>query len=179
MLKNAPTTYGSIGKLLHWSIALLIIGLISLGLYMTSLEGSDQKWSLYGLHKSFGMIVLVLVTAQVLWRILNIKPELPHSMPAWQKTASKLTHLGLYGFMVVYPLSGFLMSVMGGRAVEIFGILQIPAFTDGKTDFANSAHTIHVNLTYFAIGLISFHTLAALYHHFVVKDDVLKRMLRG
>lgn len=177
MLKNTQTTYGSVNKLLHWSIGLLIIGIIGLGLYMTSMDKSDFKWELYGLHKSFGMVVLVLVVARVLWRFLNVTPDLPASMPQWQKTASKLTHYGLYLFMVVYPFSGFLMSVMGGRGVDVFSFIHVPAFTDGKTDFASNAHYIHVNLTYFAIGLISFHILAALYHHFVVKDDVLKRMI--
>jgi cytochrome b561 len=177
MFKNTTTTYGTVNKFLHWSIGLLIIAMVAVGMYMTSMEGSDQKWYIYGLHKSFGIVVLVLVFARVLWRLVNITPDLPASMPDWQKKASKLTHYALYLIMVVYPVSGFLMSVMAGRYIEVFGMFTIPFFTEEKTATASAAHWMHVNLTYVAIGLISFHVFAALYHHFFVKDDVLRRMI--
>lgn len=176
MLRNTAQSYGSVSKLLHWSIGLLIITLLGVGIYMTGLPDSDQKWSMYGLHKSFGMVVFLLVGVKVVWHFMTVKPELPKTMPSWQVKLTKFVHLVLLGFMVLYPLSGLLMSIMGGYPVDVFGVLHVPAFAE-KYAFAGVAHKFHVFMPNVAIAFIALHTVAALYHHFIVKDDVLKRMI--
>lgn len=178
MLQNTSQTYGTVSKFLHWSIGLLIMTLLGVGLYMTDLPDGDQKWSIYGVHKSFGMVVFLLVGIKVVWHFVTVKPQLPATMPMWQVKLSKVVHFALLLFMGLYPLSGLSMSLMGGYAVDIFGLIHIPAFSE-KYAFAGVAHKFHVTMPFVVIGLIVLHTVGALYHHFFVKDNILKRMTWG
>lgn len=177
MIKNTTQSYGAVSKFLHWTMALLIIMLLAMGLFMTDLPDSDDKWSLYDLHKSFGMVVFALVLFRIIWRYVSPAPHPLQSLPDWQKKISRASHYGLMLFLVLFPLTGLIMSIMGGYPVKVFGLFQIPALTTGQTGIAGAAHAVHVWMPFFAIALISVHFLAAMYHQFYVKDDVLKRMI--
>lgn len=176
MLKNNEQSYGWLARLLHWVTALLIIGLVAVGTYMTDLPDGDSKWNLYGLHKEFGVLALVLVTLRFGWKLSNIAPVLPSSMPGWQILASKATHHFLYLLMFVSPVTGVVMSIYGGHDISIFGIATIQNV--GKiSSISAPSHWLHVSLGSVWIALIIMHASAALYHHFIQKDNILKRML--
>lgn len=177
MIKNTENKYGSIAKLLHWSIGLLIIGLIGVGFYMTDLPPSDSKWFVYGMHKATGMVVLTLVTIRVLWRYMGSSPDLPDGMPLWQQKAARWTHYALYSMMVIMPLSGMVMSLMTDHPIDMFGLFTIPAIAKEPGILAGVSYLMHTYVPYILIAIISLHFAAALYHHFVRKDDVLRRML--
>ena len=85
MLKNTLSSYGLITKLFHWFIGIAIVGLLVIGFIMVSMLPSADKWQLYSMHKATGVLVLFLVSLRVLWRLINVKLELPADLPLWQK----------------------------------------------------------------------------------------------
>ncbi len=177
MITNTHTKYGTLSKTFHWLIATLIFTLIGAGLYMVELPKGTYKGQIYALHKATGIVVLTLVTLRLLWRWRTITPTLPTDLSIWQKKAAHLTHGALYVLMFAGPLSGLTMSLCGGHAISFYGLFTIPPIAHGPSIIAHIAHDIHAALVYFWLVLLVAHIGAALYHHYVRRDDVLKRML--
>ncbi|STX28113.1 cytochrome b561 transmembrane protein [Legionella beliardensis] len=174
-LKNTTTRYGLVAITLHWLLALIVITLLCVGLYMTSLKTSPEKLKLYGLHKEFGIVVLTLVIIRVLWRFFNITPKL--TIPRWERNAALAVHWTLYILMLAMPLTGWLMSSAAGFPVSFFGLFTLPnliAPNDYLRDFFAQTHEVLSNVL---IALIVLHLFAALKHHFYDKDDTIRRML--
>ena len=176
-LKNTLSSYGAVSKALHWLMGITFIHLIGVGLWMSDLESSDLKWFVYGLHKSLGVTILALVALRLIWRLINSVPRMPVDTTKWERNAARLVHFGLYALMFAMPISGWIMSSAGGHAVTFFDLFQLPAIVEKSKELGNLAWNAHGYLGYVAIALIVLHTIAALYHHFIRKDDVLTRML--
>lgn len=177
LIKNTTTQYGIVAKSIHWLMALIIIGMLVLGLYMSDLPISELKLQLYGIHKEFGLLILLLVMFRITWRIGNIVPLLPNTIPAWQKFAANAVHWMLYGFMFAMPITGWLMTSAAGLPPSFFGLFVLPALLAPNPDLMNVFIQIHTWLAYGLIVTFCGHAGAALMHHFINKDDVLKRML--
>lgn len=178
MLKNTSSSYGLITRLFHWLISVAMITMIIVGFTMTSMAPSDDKWQLYGLHKASGVLVLALVFFRLLWRIINATVDLPSDLPGWQKLASNLTHYLLYMFMFLMPISGLLMASLGGHDINVFDLFTVSAFVK-NIPVATFFHSIHVISAWGFSGLIALHICAGLYHHFIRRDNILVRMVRG
>ncbi len=177
MLRNTENSYGFIAKLLHWIIALMILGLLMVGFIMESMEPSEQKWQLYGYHKATGFTIFILVTIRIVWRLINIEVLLPQDLPHWQVIVSKITHYLLYLFMFLMPFSGIMMSRLGGHNINVFDLFTIPAAAKNP-ELAGIFHKTHGLAAYGILAFILLHIGAALYHHFIRKDNVLMRMIR-
>jgi cytochrome b561 len=177
-MKNVTNSYGLVAILLHWLMAVLIITMLSLGLYMTSLILSPQKLTLYGWHKALGVCVLLLAVLRVIWRLVHVMPVFPSSMPRWEKRAARATHLALYGFMFMLPLTGWLMSSASGFPVSFFGWFTLPTLIHPNKYLQSFFKMTHAYLAYALIALLCLHVMAALKHHFIDKDDILKRILK-
>jgi cytochrome b561 len=175
--RNTPLRYGYVAVTLHWMMALLVIGMLCLGLYMTGLSASLEKLKLYGLHKSFGVLILMLVTIRLAWRFSSIIPALPSTLATWQKIAAHVSHVALYACLFIMPLSGWLMSVTAGIPVSFFGLFLLPAPFAADHPLHVFFLTLHQWCAFVLIGLICIHIGAALQHHFIYKDTILKRML--
>ena len=178
MLKNTTNTYGSASRLLHWIVGLTIIIMLCVGFYMSSLEPSPEKSEMYGLHKATGVIVLALVTLRFSWRLINIIPGLPKTMHKLEETGYKFGIKLMYILMFLMPSSGILMSLFSGKAIPVYGMFTIPAF-EVNGELATIFHTIHVYSGIALACIISFHAALGLYHHFIVKDRLLMRMIVG
>lgn len=176
LFKNTEEKYGVVHKAIHWIMALIIIGLICVGLYMEGMTDSAEKWQLYGLHKSFGIMIVGFLVLRILWKLFNKSPKLPADMSFMEKAGAHAGHLALYIMMISMAVGGWVMSSAGGYSVAFFGI-PVPAIVDKNPELGQLAHSIHVNGAWVLIALIVLHVAAALYHHFVRKDDVLKRMM--
>ena len=176
MLKNTNSSWGLISKTLHWTIAGLFIYLFYLALTMMNMENGSDKWAMYAEHKQFGVLVGILVLFRVLWKVMSKTPDLPKETPKWQILLVKLTHFVLYAIMIGFPVSGYIMSMSGGHGVMFFGI-ELPNLVGENETIGNIAHSIHVILEYMTYAVVGLHVFAALYHHFIVKDNILKRML--
>ena len=145
---------------------------------MVSLEPSDQKWEIYGLHKATGVIVLTLVTLRLSWRLINIIPDLPKTMPGLQAVGYRFGIKLLYLFMFLMPSSGILMSLFSAKEIPVYGMFTIKAFEANK-DLATIFNTIHVYSGIALACIIGLHATMGLYHHFIVKDRLLMRMIVG
>lgn len=180
-MTSLPTRYGTVAMTLHWLIALAIIGMLTVGKYMVDLPNTGpNKFALYQLHKSFGITVLVLTLVRIGWRVVHPVPALPPGMPAWQRFGAHFSHYGLYALMLAIPLSGWaaVSASTLGIPTLLFGAVELPSLPiapDRDThEFFEGAHELLGDLM---IALLILHVVAALKHHFVDKDTVLRRML--
>lgn len=174
-LKNNSKHFGLVAITLHWLMAILIISLLSVGLYMVTLPIGLQKLKLYGMHKEFGLLVLGLVVIRLAWRLINVTPEL--SLPWYERIAARLMHWALYVLMVAMPISGWLMTSAAGLPPSFFGLFTLPGLIAANQPLLPVLETTHQWIGYTLIAAIVLHTLAALKHHFIDKDDILRRMV--
>ena len=179
MLKNSTQGYGLISIVIHWVVALLVVGLFALGFWMVDLSYySDWYQTAPMLHKSVGVCLFSLMVVRLLWRWVNPKPYPLGSHQAWEKKLVKLGHIVLYCVLFVLMISGYLISTADGRAISIFGWFDLPALFIGLPRQEEFAGDVHKILAWGLIILSAGHALAALKHHFIDKDTTLSRMLR-
>ena len=175
--KNTLSKYGTIAKSFHWVMALLIIGMLCVGFYMTSSEKTLSIIKLYATHKSIGMTILFLAVLRLLWRWMNPVPPLPDTMPKWQHRGAHLSHYALYFLMFAMPVVGWLMSSSVGFGVSVYGWFTLPPLISTHKEWTDSLRLLHWLGSWALAILIGLHALAALYHHFFQHDSVLRRML--
>ena len=178
MLRNTENSYGSVSRLIHWLMAVIVIIMLAVGFTMVNLEPSDQKWQIYGIHKATGLIVLALAILRIIWILLNQAVQVPFDLPQWQRFAAKWNHNFLYILLLVMPASGALMSLVGGNDINFFGAFTIKAIAHNK-EYSKLFWNTHVTSAFLLVAAITVHIFAALYHHFIRKDNVLMRMIRG
>lgn len=173
--------YTNVAIALHWAIALLIVGQVAGGFIMGNLpKGDPLKFTAFQMHKSFGMLILVLTLARIGWRIGHRPPALPASIPSWQQTSARLVQTGLYALMIVLPLLGwaFVSTTTFQVPTYLFGIVPLPHLPLGVDQTrAEQFAELHELGAFAMIGLFALHAGAAFYHHFVVRDGVLASML--
>jgi cytochrome b561 len=205
MTASETQRYTTVAVVLHWLIAASIVGLIAAGWWMTNAaEGlrdlppaerramAPQVQSVYQLHKSMGLTVLVLSLVRLGWRLINPPPALPAGMPAWQKAASSLTHIGFYVLMIGLPLSGWAYVSTGFTedgdpfpvATMWFGLFEVPhipfiaeAAEETRKALAAASFETHEALVYATVALLVLHIGAAIKHHVIDKDGVAARMI--
>lgn len=175
-LKNTSNRYGWVITYLHWVMALIIIGLLVLGLYMVGLPVSLQKLKFFGWHKEFGLLILFLVIFRFAWRMFNITPLLPSDMPRWQKVAAHLLHYSFYGFMVAMPVTGWMMSSAAGAPVSFFGLFVLPDLVQANPSLETTLVIVHKYLGYALMAAIAGHVMATIYHYWAFKDNILRRI---
>ncbi|QYN42183.1 cytochrome b [Gilliamella sp. ESL0443] len=166
--------YSSKQKWIHWTSALLVIMVTMLLLIKVTMSHILGGMAIvYLLHKSFGVLVLILT----IWRIMVIRSQgVPDVLPKdkkLQRILSKSTQGVIYLLLLITPLSGYLMS---GRDLNIFGLISIPAI---DMPYHQMFHSLHLISSYVLAILVIFHVLGALYHYFWVKDKVLQSMLNS
>ena len=165
--------------ILHWLIALMIIGLIVFGVLMTNPE-TPNRFALYQLHKSFGIMVLILSGIRLLWRLTHKPPALPDGMKPFEIIAAKFTHIAFYVIMIGMPLLGWAMVSASPIPIptRIFDIIpwpNMPGITRNEAT-AEFFKMLHHNIGKLTIALIILHIGAALKHQFINKDGLLTRM---
>ena len=175
-MHNMNTTYTPVAKGFHWLMAVLILGALALGLYMHDLPLSPQKLQLYSWHKWMGVTVFVLVWLRLAWRVTHRPPPPPNTLTTRMKRLAYAGHALLYGLMVVIPLSGWLMSSAKGFQTVWFGVVPIPDLIGRDRDMGDLLQAVHKALTVVLMLTLAGHIAAALWHHFVLKDDTLRRI---
>ena len=182
-LFNTRATWGWPAKLLHWLIAVLVVGLLTVGFAMVwFVSDLGAKFQLYQLHKSFGVLVLTLVLIRLLWRQMNAAvPDLPEGLQPWERRAATLTHRGFYVLLVLMPITGWLVASASplGIPTVVFGLFTLPNPVGANAVLEDVMAWVHGGLAVLLLMLLLLHVGAALKHHFVLHDDVLTRMLPG
>ncbi|RLJ65219.1 cytochrome b [Sulfurisoma sediminicola] len=175
---NQPaSSYTRTAILLHWLVAIALVGAFSVGLYMHELPLSPWKLKIYSWHKWAGVTIFLLVLARLAWRATHRPPAAPAGMPAWQDKAAQAVHLLLYALMVAIPLSGWLMSSAKGFQTVYFGVLPLPDLLQKDAALGETLQRIHMLLNFTMAALVAGHAGAAVKHHLIDRDDVLSRML--
>ena len=177
--KNTASRYGSLSIGIHWLMLLLFIavyGCIELRSFYP--KGSDLREALKTWHFILGMLVFVLVWLRLAARLSGPAPDIQPEPANWQQLSAKLMHLALYALMIVMPLSGWLLLSATGKPIPFFG-LELPALIGANKGLASQIKEIHEFLGTAGYYLIGLHAAAALYHHYIMRDNTLTRMLPG
>lgn len=177
MLKNTETTYGSVSKAFHWGIFILVALMLICGFFMEDLPESMQGMT-YMLHKSTGLLILGLMVLRLIWHWMNQVPLFPSAMSSAQRFVARFVHWLFYIILLAMPLDGWIMSTAAGRIPTFYGLVSLPfpGIVPNK-ELANTLADLHEILAYVLLFLILGHTLAALKHHYVDKDNILLRMM--
>jgi len=171
--------YTRTAQALHWLMAVLLVGLVSLGLYMHELPLSPRKLQLYSYHKWAGVTAFLLVLARLAWRATHRPPPLPPGTSPVVRIAANAGHGLLYALMVAIPLSGWLMSSAKGFQTVWFGVLPIPDLLGKDAALGETLRAVHEYLNLTLIALVTGHVVAALKHQFIDRDGLLLRMWPG
>jgi cytochrome b561 len=162
---------------LHWIIFLAIAGMMILGFYVHGLHFSPTRIRLVNYHKWSGVTLFLLVLFRLLWRLSHEPPPLPDTMSRLTRRAALASHRLLYLLMFAIPLSGWLMSSAMGYQTVWFGIVPLPNLVQRSAPLGAHLLELHATLNFVLIILAAGHAGAALKHHFIDHDDVLKRMM--
>lgn len=180
-----PTRYSNVAKFLHWTIAILILGLFVGGKFMTHLPLDTQmRFIIYQVHKSIGFIILGLSLYRLYWRLSHPVPALPEGMTKLEQRIAPITHWLFYGFMILVPLAGWLyVSAIPEDSghyfdTKIFFVIPVFHWPLPKADWlADAFDNAHGALATAMIALVVLHVAAGLKHHYVNRDNTLLRML--
>ncbi len=185
MIFNTLYYWGTPAKLLHWIGAAMILFLYIHGLWI-----GDERPPLPGetagnsgqilLHAAVGITLGLLMAGRYLWRLINKIPMLPAKTPTWEKKLASLAHLGLYVATAIAILAGWLLA--GARnpavAVDLFGFIPVPTIAISADQASiETLDLVHEVAAHLLIAMVVLHVFAALWHHYVQHDGVLKRML--
>lgn len=170
--------YDRVQRLLHWLMAAIILAAVAIGLYCsTQAPGTPVRRALLEVHKSLGMTALVLVVIRVGYRLFAGAPSHGRYLGRLTRLAANSAHLMLYALMVMMPVTGYLFSAAGGYSLPWFGLFQWPRLVPVGKALASTWQYFHdwgADIIYVVLAL---HLAAVAWHHFVMKDDVLARML--
>ncbi len=177
--------YTAVAIFLHWAMALGILALIVIGLAMTHVKLKPfDLFRLYQLHKSIGITILLAAFLRLAWRLMHKPPALPAAMPPAERKAAEATHLLLYFYLFVLPLTGW--AVVSAAVLNVptylYGIIPWPHLPilptlHNKKPVEHVLALTHTYLAWSLIALLVLHIGAALRHHLILRDDILTRML--
>jgi len=160
---------------LHWITLALLVAQFS-SAWLLAIAHSGQAAGLLEFHRSLGLVIWLVTACRFTWRkLFAYLPPFPNSMPALQQKIAKLNEYGLYAFLIVQPLSGLAYTVFRGRPFPLF-LFQVPPILPGDRGVAEFFHQVHAIGATTLLLLIGVHVLAALFHRFILKDEILERM---
>lgn len=169
--------YDRVAILMHWLVAVLIVAAFALGLVMVEIPGlTPTKLKYFSWHKWLGVTVLLLAALRLLWRLRHGAPR-AIEMPAWQRRMGELVHGLLYLLMFAVPLSGYFYSLAAGVPVVYLGVLPLPVLIDADPVLKPVLKEVHEVLVYTMLVFVLAHVAAAIKHHWIDRDGLLRRML--
>lgn len=174
-LKNTLEEFGVVAKFMHWFMAFAIIGMLIVGFIMADMAPSSLKWTAYTLHKSTGVLLMMLLAFRLVWRLSNPTPQL--TITGVKGIFSRLSVYVLYAAMATMVFSGFVMSDAGRYTINFFNLFILPYVFEESPELSKFAGKVHANAAFALVGFLFLHVSAAFYHHLVLKDTVLMRML--
>ncbi|WP_445115810.1 cytochrome b [Acinetobacter sp. WZC-1] len=181
-MNNQSQYYTRTAQWLHWVMAIIFIGAWLIGFFSGNFLSYETDGSFKGnvitLHKNIATPIIFLIVIRIFWRYTHPTPELPATMSPLMKKLAHLGHLGLYFMLLAVPITGCLYSWSAGHPAPVLYLFEIPRLVQDNPDLNAIVKPLHIYLSWAAGLLIVGHVLAALKHHFVDKDNVLKSMTR-
>ena len=176
-VRNSTRSWGSLSKALHWIIVLLIINQWVIGMRADSLPLGMAKLQALAWHKSFGITILGLAVVRLVWRLMNPVPDLSAETKPWERVLAKISHLLLYALIFALPLTGWIMSSAKNFPVSWFRLFQLPDLVAPNEALFQQMRSLHHSLFALLVVVAALHVAGALKHHFIDRNDVLRRML--
>jgi Cytochrome B561 len=176
-LRNDESRYGLVAQIFHWAIVVLIVIQFVLASKADALPRGPAKIAVLEQHKSVGITILALVILRLAWRWMNPVPPQPLSVARWQRVAAQILHIALYSLLLIVPVLGWFMSSARNFPVSWFRMFTLPDFIAPNETAFKVLRAVHVTLARTLAVLALLHIAAALKHHFIDRDDVLRRML--
>jgi cytochrome b561 len=177
-VRDTTAGYGLATRVVHWLMAVAIVGMYFLGLWMVELDYYSPYYrSAPDIHRSVGMLLLFLLVARFAWRIINARPS-DDDLSLFERAAARIVHWGFYPLLFALMVSGYLMSTADGRPIEVFDWFSVPALIHDK-GMEKTAGEIHEFLADLTMVVVALHALAALKHHFLDRGRSLVRMWSG
>ena len=169
--------YPATSKLLHWLVAACVLVTVPVAIVMDRVGQGPTQNSLYNLHKSLGVLILVLMVLRLINRLVAgaLAPEA--EIEPWQRAVSSIVHTSLYVLLLAMPIVGYIANSAYGASTPFFGLFELPSIVGKNEELATRLFTLHRWVGWLVILLVLMHISAALYHHFIRRDAVLKRML--
>ena len=176
--QNTTESWGAVSRYLHWGVAVLILVQLVLGLAAEAWRLSPTKLDLFVWHKSLGILILVLVLLRLLWRLVTVTPGLA-GLPRWQQHLSRANVVALYLCMLALPISGLIIQAASNVPFRVFWVLPWPDALSLDESLGDLAEPLHGLLAVVLMVALALHIGAAVFHHCIRRDGVLRRMWSG
>lgn len=177
MPRQPVERYTTVARVLHWTMAVLVLMTIPIGFVLLSLPQGRVQNTLFDLHRSVGVLLFVLVVGRLAWRLAHPPPPLPRDLPAWQHVASATVHRLLYTLLLVQPIVGWWGTSAFGASINVFWLFELPPLVGKDEQAAKQILGWHDIIGITLSVTIAIHISAAMFHNFVRRDEVLRRML--
>ena len=181
-MQRTSQYYTRTAQMLHWLMAIIFIAAWLIGFYSGNFLSYDVDGSFKGqvitLHKNIATTIIFLVLIRLFWRYTHPAPQLPDSMSPMMKVLAHLGHLALYLMLLALPITGCLFSWSAGHPAPVLYLFEIPRLVQDNPDILEIVKPVHIYLSWFAGFLVIGHIAAALKHHFIDKDNILRSMTR-
>ncbi len=166
-------------RILHWLTAVAVLIALPLGVIAAAAPPGPSQGELFGIHKSFGVLVFIIVGIRVLHRLIMGVPGPHPQLPPLEKRGSQAVHIVLYILLIAIPLLGWLGTSAFGHPPSFFGLFTLPPLTGENKALGEQIMSLHVIVAFTFAALVTLHIVFALYHGFIRKDGVLERMMSG
>ncbi len=181
-VRNTASQYGWLAKWLHWLTAALMLPTLVIAAYMSTLTekvaGDPQRYfAVLPWHKTLGFLVLIVLLLRLPWYLRGIHPALPSGTSALSRRLAAVVHGSLYALMVLLPVLGYLGSSAGPGKFRLFTLWEMPRVLERNQPLSSQLYDIHVVLGWTAMALVAGHIAAAFWHQWIVRDEILTRML--
>ncbi len=175
-MDTSVKNYNLLARVMHWLSALVIIGLFAVGLWMVDLSYYSEWYrTAPHYHRSIGILLAIVTLARIVWKHMTVSPK-TEGKP-YEVVAAKLAHSVMYLLLITIFISGYLISTSDGRGIEVFNWFTVPGAGELFPNQSDLAGQIHFYVAWAVILIAGLHALAALKHHFIDKDNTLKKML--
>jgi cytochrome b561 len=171
------SSYGRTAKAFHWTVALLIVLMFVLGWTMDAEQRHSSHITAVDFHMTIGVVIMALVVLRYVWRRRNPPPPLPAHMSRLERLVAECGHAALYLLTFAIPAAGLIMVVVEGEAVLFFGLIDLDSEGQRSEEAAEIFADLHKWSGWALLAVLAGHVAAALRHHFLLRDDVLRRML--
>jgi cytochrome b561 len=175
--RNTTETWGALSKALHWVIVILVLVQFFLASRAHDLPRGPALIEAWGWHKSFGMTIFMLALVRLAWRWMNPTPDITADTKPWERLLAKVSHGVLYGLLFAIPLTGWLMSSAKAFPVSWFRLFQWPDLVQPNAGLARTMEGLHESLVLALVAVALLHAAGALKHHFIDRNNILRRML--
>ncbi len=180
MLKDSKQAWGIVSRAFHWCLGILIIGMIAYGWWMNHIPARSDRYFYRSIHADIGYLLLLLFALRLVWRLINPSPALPAGTPVWERRLARINQGALYLMTFIVAMLGWAHSGATSRPYSSwFGLFAVPQFTSTDRAAARFYEDYHIYGAYLLLALIVLHVVAALYHHFIKRDRVLRGMIDG